>query len=410
MAKPFFKTKAKPAPAPVSVPRAQRVRGQVDVPFMMLTILLVIIGLIMLLSASYPSAYYDLKGTTGGDPFYYFKRQAVYAVLGFAVMYLVSRLNYQGLRGLAVTILVIACLLMLAVKVPGLGVEAGGATRWLKYPVQWQPSELGKMGLILYFAARLSNRDLRKPLSFRRNTALGRFGNFLERIGFFELVPYLFVLLIMVGILAVQSHMSATIQMVVIAAAILFAGGISVGWFAAGGITVGAALVIIITGTDYMTSRITMWLNPWEDALGKGMQAIQSLLAIGSGGVTGLGLGNGRQKFLYLPEAQNDFIFAVVCEELGLIGACLILALFALLIIRGYWLALHARDKFGSLVVVGVTTLFAFQVFANVAVVTNLFPVTGISLPFFSSGGSALIIQLAEMGLILSISRQNPVT
>ncbi|HIY07105.1 MAG TPA: putative lipid II flippase FtsW [Candidatus Evtepia faecigallinarum] len=381
-----------------------------DVPFLMLTILLVVIGLIMLLSASYPTAYYDLKGTTGGDPFYYFKRQAVYAVLGFAVMYLVSRLNYQGLRGLAVTILVVACLLMLAVKVPGLGVEAGGATRWLKYPIQWQPSELGKMGLILYFAARLSNRDLRKPLSFRRNTVLGRFGNWLERIGFFELIPYLMVLLIMVGILAVQSHMSATIQMVVIAAAILFAGGISVGWFVAGGVTVGAALVIIITKTDYMTSRITMWLNPWDDALGKGMQAIQSLLAIGSGGVTGLGLGNGKQKFLYLPEAQNDFIFAVVCEELGLIGACLILALFALLIIRGYWLALHARDKFGSLVVVGVTTLFAFQVFANVAVVTNLFPVTGISLPFFSSGGSALIIQLAEMGLILSISRQNPVT
>lgn len=408
MANPFFKTKAKQPAA--EMPRAQRVRGQVDIPFLMLTILLVIIGLIMLLSASYPSAYYDIKGTTGGDPFYYFKRQAVYAALGFAVMYLVSRLNYQGLRGLAVTILVVACLLMLAVKVPGLGVEAGGATRWLKYPVQWQPSELGKMGLILYFAARLSNRDQRRPLSFRRNTAIGRFGNWLERIGFFELIPYLFVLMIMVGILAIQSHMSATIQMVVIAAAILFAGGIAVGWFIAGGITVGAALAVIIMGTDYMTSRITMWLNPWDDALGKGMQAIQSLLAIGSGGVTGLGLGNSKQKFLYLPEAQNDFIFAVVCEELGLIGACLILALFALLIIRGYWLALHARDRFGSLVIVGVTTLFAFQVFANVAVVTNLFPVTGISLPFFSSGGSALIIQLAEMGLILSISRQNPVT
>lgn len=408
MANPFFKTKAKQPAA--EMPRAQRVRGQVDIPFLMLTILLVIIGLIMLLSASYPSAYYDIKGTTGGDPFYYFKRQAVYAALGFAVMYLVSRLNYQGLRGLAVTILVVACLLMLAVKVPGLGVEAGGATRWLKYPIQWQPSELGKMGLILYFAARLSNRDQRRPLSFRRNTAIGRFGNWLERIGFFELIPYLFVLMIMVGILAIQSHMSATIQMVVIAAAILFAGGIAVGWFIAGGITVGAALAVIIMGTDYMTSRITMWLNPWDDALGKGMQAIQSLLAIGSGGVTGLGLGNSKQKFLYLPEAQNDFIFAVVCEELGLIGACLILALFALLIIRGYWLALHARDRFGSLVIVGVTTLFAFQVFANVAVVTNLFPVTGISLPFFSSGGSALIIQLAEMGLILSISRQNPVT
>ena len=136
MAKPFFKTKAKPASPPVSVSRAQRVRGQVDVPFLMLTVLLVIIGLVMLLSASYPAAYYDLKGTTGGDPFYYFKRQAVYAVLGFAIMYLVSRLNYQGLRGLAVTILVVACLLMLAVMVPGLGVEAGGATRSLKYPIQ----------------------------------------------------------------------------------------------------------------------------------------------------------------------------------------------------------------------------------------------------------------------------------
>ena len=171
---------------------------------------------------------------------------------------------------------------------------------------------------------------------------------------------------------------------------------------------VGAALIAIIKGTDYMTLRIANWKNPWDDAQNKGLQAVQSMLAIGSGGVFGLGLGNGRQKFLYLPEPQNDFIFAVVCEELGLVGACLVLLLFALLIIRGYWLALNARDRFGSLVIVGITTLFAFQVFANVAVVTNLFPVTGISLPFFSYGGSALIIQLAEMGLILSISRQNP--
>ncbi len=409
MPRPFLTSRARANPAG-SLPKKRQVQGQVDTPFMLLTVLLVIIGLIMLLSASYPSAYYDIKGNTGGDPFYYFKRQALFAVLGFGVMYLVSKLNYQGLRGLAVPILVVACLLMLAVKVPGLGVSSNGATRWLKYPVQWQPSELGKMGLIIYFASRLSQRDQRTPLSFRRNTAVGRFGNWLERIGFFELIPYLFVIVVMIGILAVQSHMSATIQMVVIAAAILFAGGIAVGWFVAGGAIVGAALTIIIMGTDYMTSRIAMWRNPWDDALGKGMQAIQSLLAIGSGGVTGLGLGNGRQKFLYLPESQNDFIFAVVCEELGLIGACLILVLFALLIIRGYWLALHARDKFGALIIVGVTTLFAFQIFANVAVVTNLFPVTGISLPFFSYGGTALIIQMAEMGLILGVSRQNPVT
>lgn len=389
-------------------PKTQ-IQGQVDMPFMLLTVLLVVIGLVMLLSASYPTAIYDPQNRTGGDAFYYFKRQAVFALLGFAVMYVVSKLNYRGLQGLALTILLISFVAMLAVKIPGLGYTSGGATRWLKYPIQWQPSELGKFGLILYFSARLAKRDERIPLSFNPRSTLGRFGNWLERIGFFELVPYGLVLVVMIGILAIQPHMSASIQMVVIAAAILFAGGIAVGWFIAGGAAVGGALTVIILATDYMTSRITMWRDPWSDPLDKGLQAIQSMLAIGSGGLFGVGLGNSRQKFLYLPEPQNDFIFAIVCEELGLVGATLILALFALLIVRGYWLALHARDKFGSLVIVGIMTLFAFQVFANVAVVTNLFPVTGISLPFFSAGGSALIIQMAEMGLVLSISRQNPV-
>ena len=222
-------------------------------------------------------------------------------------------------------------------------------------------------------------------------------------------MPYIIVIVIMVALLYIEPHMSATIQMLVIAAAILFAGGIALHWFVIGGAVAGGALAIIIKATDYMASRIALWKDPYLDAQGKGMQAIQSLLAIGSGGVFGLGLGQGRQKFLYLPEATNDCIFSIVCEELGLVGATLILLLFALLIIRGYWLALHARDRFGSLIIVGIITLFAFQVFANVAVVTNLFPVTGISLPFFSSGGSALVIQMAEMGLVLGISRQNPV-
>lgn len=384
--------------------------SKVDAPFLMLTVLLVFLGLIMLLSASYPSAWYDTKNVTGHDPFYYFSRQAVYAVLGFCVMYLVSKLNYKGLAGLAIPIFLLACVAMLAVKVPGIGVSSNGANRWLKYPMQWQPSELGKMALIIYFASRLAKREERSPLEFNKRSAMGRFGNFLERIGFFELIPYGFVIIVMVGLLAIEPHMSATIQMVVIAAAILFAGGIAVGWFIAGGAVVGGLLTVIILFTDYMTSRIQMWRNPWEDPLDKGMQAIQSLLAIGSGGLFGVGLGQGRQKFLYLPEAQNDFIFAIVCEELGLVGACLILLLFALLIIRGYWLALHAKDRFGSLMIVGIITLFAFQVFANVAVVTNLFPVTGISMPFFSSGGTALLIQMAEMGLVLAISRQNPVS
>ncbi|MCI8414753.1 MAG: putative lipid II flippase FtsW [Ruminiclostridium sp.] len=381
-----------------------------DAPFLMLTLLLVFLGLVMLLSASYPSAWYDTKNVTGHDPFFYFSKQAVYALLGFCVMYLVSKLNYKGLAGLAIPIFLLACVAMLAVKVPGIGHSSGGANRWLKYPVQWQPSELGKMALIIYFSARLAKREERSPLEFNKRGTMGRFGNFLERIGFFELIPYGFVIIVMVGLLAIEPHMSATIQMVVIAAAILFAGGIAVGWFAAGGILVGSLLTVMILFTDYMTSRIQMWQDPDRDPLGKGMQAIQSLLAIGSGGLFGVGLGQGRQKFLYLPEAQNDFIFAIVCEELGLVGACLILLLFALLIIRGYWLALHAKDRFGSLMIVGIITLFAFQVFANVAVVTNLFPVTGISMPFFSYGGTALLIQMAEMGLVLAISRQNPIS
>ena len=389
-------------------PKKTSAWGQMDMPFFLLVVVLVVVGLIMLLSASYPTAIYDIKNITGGDAFYYFKRQAVFAAGGIAGMIFVSRPNYQGLRDMTWIVLALAFVCMALVRVPGIGHYANGAYRWLNYPVQWQPSELGKFALILFFAARLSKRDERRPLEFGRRTIFGRFLNLLERAGFFELVPYILIIVIMVGLLAIEPHMSATIQMLVIAASILFAAGIKLGWFVAGGALAGAGLTYIMFATDYMTSRLQMWRDPWSDPLDKGLQAIQSLMAIGSGGLTGLGLGQSRQKFLYLPEPQNDFVFSIVCEELGFIGAVLVLILFALLIIRGYWLALHARDKFGSLIIVGITTLFAFQVFANVAVVTNLFPVTGISLPFFSYGGTALLIQLAEMGLVLAISRQNP--
>ena len=391
-------------------PKKQGGWGQMDMPFFLLVVVLVIVGLIMLLSASYPTAIYDVKHITGGDAFYYFRRQAYFAGGGILVMFFVSRLNYQGLKDMTWLVLVLAFVAMALVRVPGVGHYANGAYRWLNYPVQWQPSELGKFALILFFAARLSRRDERRPLEFSRRNAFGRFLDLLERAGFFELIPYVLVLLIMVGLLAIEPHMSATIQMLVIAFSVLFAAGIKLGWFVAGGAVAGAGLTYIMLATDYMTSRLAMWRDPWSDPMDKGLQAIQSLMAIGSGGLTGLGLGQSRQKFLYLPEPQNDFVFSIVCEELGFIGAVLVLLVFALLIIRGYWLALHARDKFGSLIIVGITTLFAFQVFANVAVVTNLFPVTGISLPFFSYGGTALLIQLAEMGLVLAISRQNPVT
>lgn len=200
--------------------------------------------------------------------------------------------------------------------------------------------------------------------------------------------------------------MSGTILVLAGGASVLFAAGISLGWFAAGGTLVAGAMWFIITQTPYMTARINLWLDPWAQRQGDGFQTVQSLLAIGSGGLLGLGLGKSRQKFLYLPEPENDFIFAIVCEELGYVGAAIVILLFVLLIIRGYWLAVHARDRFGSLLVVGITTLLAVQVFLNISVVTNLLPTTGISLPFFSYGGTALMIQLAEMGMVLSVSRQ----
>ncbi len=200
--------------------------------------------------------------------------------------------------------------------------------------------------------------------------------------------------------------MSGMILILMGAAAVLFAAGISWGWVILGGGGAGLGLWFIMTHTDYMASRIKLWQDPWSDPRDKGFQTIQSLYAVGSGGLLGRGFGKSIQKFLYLPEEHNDYIFSIWCEEMGLIGAAVVILLFALLIIRGYWLALHARDKFGALLIVGITTLTAVQVFLNIAVVTNLMPPTGISLPFFSFGGTALMIQLFEMGIVLSVSRQ----
>jgi cell division protein FtsW len=196
---------------------------------------------------------------------------------------------------------------------------------------------------------------------------------------------------------------------VLVAGIMMFAGGTRLRWFAIVIVVVAVVGVITVTKLDYAADRITAWQHPESDPSNNGYQVLQSLYAIGSGGLMGLGIGQGRQKYLYLPEEHNDYIFSVVCEELGYIGAILILLLFALLIVRGFWLALHARDRFSSLVVTGLTSLLAIQVFLNVGVVTNLLPSTGISLPFFSYGGTALWIQLVEMGIILSASRDIPI-
>ena len=387
----------------------QLARGPMDLPFLMLVLMLVGIGLIMMFSASFASAYYDSSQNVQNNPMFYIRRQAAYAAAGLLVMYVTSKINYQRFRWMSVFVLVGAIALLVLVLTP-IGVEINQVKRWLYLFLvagpTFQPSEIAKVAVVLFFAARLSKRDTERKKKFTNRTLTGRTLNRLERIGFLELVPYGAVLSLVLVLVVMEPHMSGTILIMVGAAAVLFASGINLGWFVGLGSFAVAALTFVVFATDYMTRKINLWLDPWSDPQGAGYQPIQSLYAIGSGGLLGLGLGKSRQKFLYIPEPENDFIFSIVVEELGFIGAAIVLILFALLIMRGYWLALHARDKFGTLTIVGIITLLAAQVFLNIGVVTNLIPNTGISLPFFSYGGTALMIQLAE--IILSISRQIP--
>ena len=363
------------------------------------------IGVIMVFSASYATAYLQ----EDKSPTFYFFRQALFAAAGLTVMYITSKINYQTFRWLSVFALGLAVLLLIAVLIPGIHTSrSDGVKRWIAVPGigTFQPSEIAKVAVIMYFSARLSKRNTEKPRRLSPRSPLSGVVGFLDRIGFLELVPYGLILLLIVGLMMLEPHMSGTILILAGAAAVLFAAGIKLYWFAGGGAALMGLVVLMMSG--YQSTRILVWQDPWAYPRDGGYQIIQSLYAIGSGGLLGLGLGKSRQKFLYLPEPENDFIFAIVCEELGLIGAGIVLILFALLVMRGYWIAIHARDRFGALLVVGITTLTAVQVFLNISVVTNLIPTTGISLPFFSYGGTALMIQLAEMGIILSVSRQIP--
>ena len=385
----------------------QLARGPIDLPFLMLVVLLTAIGVITVFSASYATAVSEGKSAT-----YYFFRQAFFAVLGLIIMFLVSKMNYQSFRWISVFVLGLALLLLMAVLIPGVHTErSDGVRRWIRSigPIpSFQPSEVAKLGVILYFSARMSKRGSEKKKTFNTRTYTGTLLQRLDGLGLMELIPYAVILLVIMLLMKLEPHMSGTILILVPAAAILFAGGVRLLWVAIGGGGVAALLLLFMSGSSYQGSRIDIWRDPWAYPKSGGYQIIQSLYAIGSGGLFGVGFGQGRQKQLFLPEAENDFIFSVWCEEMGLVGACVVLLLFMLLIVRGYWIALHARDRFGSLLVVGIITLMAAQVFLNISVVTNFLPTTGVSLPFFSYGGTALVIQLIEMGIVLGVSRQIP--
>ena len=359
-------------------------RGNIDLPFALLALLLLTIGVIMVLSASFASAYYTMEGNAT----YYFVRQTLFALCGVGVMFLCSRFPMEFYRRMSMPVMVVSLGLLLAVL--AIGVIGGGSRRWIDLGfTTFQPSELVKIGIILYFAARLSRG--RDDLSTFRG-----------------LMPYLAVAGTVAFLLLLEPHLSATMIILALTIIMLFLGGAHMKWFVGGGVTVAALLGLAYLLFGYVRDRIGAWLDPFSDPSDTGYQVVQSLYAIGSGGLLGQGIGNSRQKYLYLPEEHNDYIFSVVCEELGFIGAMLILILFALLIIRGYWIAMHARDRYSCLLGAGITSLIALQVILNVCVVTNLLPSTGISLPLFSYGGTALLLQMAEIGIILSLSRDIP--
>ena len=367
-------------------------KGALDLPFLLLTLLLTGVGLIMLFSASFPSAFYET-----GDATYYVKRQAFFAAVGVAGMLIVGKLNYQRFRGAAKLLLGAALFLLIMVIIPGVGITINNSTRWLGIEgvLTFQPSEIAKLAIIVYFADSISKKK-EKMQDFREGV-----------------LPYAIILVVFGVLMMLEPHLSGTILIFGIGIMMMVVGGMR-RWLVAAGFggvaVVGWGFVKLVESgiISYGAGRINMWKNPWLDPLKEGYQMVQSLISIGSGGLLGVGFGKSRQKFLFLPEEHNDFIFAIVCEELGLIGASIIMLVFMLLIFRGFWIALHARDRFGALMVVGVMTQISLQTFLNIAVVTGLIPATGISLPFFSYGGTALMLQLVEMGIVLSVSRQIP--
>lgn len=351
-----------------------------DFGFLLTVVVLLVLGLLMVFSSSYPYAYYYFN-----DGLYFIKRQLMWALLGSVAMAFTANFDYRNYKKLAVPILVVSFLLLVAVLL--VGVKTKGARRWLGVgAITIQPSEIAKLGLIIYFAASLSQAKAKiKSFSY--------------------LFRYLALMGLFMGLLILEPHFSVCIIIGFTLVIMLLVSGAKVQHFVFLSIPVAIAGVAAVLMEPYRLKRLIAFRDPFQDALGTGWQIIQSLYAIGSGGLFGVGFGNSRQKFLYVSEPQNDFIFAILCEELGFIGAAAVLVIFALLLWRGLKIAINAPDTFSSLLVTGIISLVGVQVVLNIAVVTSSIPNTGIPLPFFSAGGSSLLFLMAAMGIVLNVSK-----
>ena len=361
--------------------------GKLDITFLSLVLILLTIGLVMLFSASYAYSleYYD-------NSYKFIIRQALFAGAGIIAMFITSRINYHFWRKISWLVYVVTALMLIALLILPPMVSGMSVKRWFAIGgFSFQPSEIAKFAIVILFSTLISaNQKLMNNWKF---------------------ILFLFGVLGFTCVLVVlEPHLSATLLIAAIGVVLIYIGGLNRKVVIAGVVLAvcGVAVVIFTQSTGFIgygSDRIKYWLDPWADATGEGFQTIQSLLAIGSGGILGRGIGQSRQKYLWVPEPHNDFIFSIVCEELGLVGAVLIIVLFALLVWRGFTIAMRATDKFGSMLAIGLTFQVGLQAMLNIWVVTNTIPNTGISLPFFSYGGTSRLILLAEMGIVLSVSR-----
>ena len=356
-----------------------------DYGLLIVVLVLLAIGLVTVLSAS---AHYSLR--TEGDSYFYVKKQLLFAVVGIISMLIISRIDYRILNSrISYVLLGIAFVMLCLVFVPGIGVTRNDATRWINLAgFQFQPSEIMKVAMIFFIATTIS----KNPKRIKQFWA-----------GF---VPYLVLIGAIAVLLLLEPHMSATIIIAVIAIAMIFVAGAKFSHLIPIGVVGVLGAIVLAYTSEYRWKRVMIFLDPWQDARGDGYQIIQSLYAIGSGGLFGVGLGKSVQKYLYIPEPHNDFIFAIWAEEMGLFGVILVILLFGIFIWRGITIALKAPDMFGSLLATGVTVMIGIQAIFSIAVVSSSMPVTGLPLPFFSYGGTALVILLSCVGILLSVSRQ----
>ena len=358
--------------------------GRLDITFLAFVLILLTIGLVMLFSASYAFSYEQYQNS-----YKFITRQAGFALGGVILMLGISKVDYHFWRKMTWLIFLVSTALLILLLIMPPMVEGMDVKRWIVIgPLNFQPSEVAKFSIILVFATLISaNYKQMKNLKF--------------------LIVLIGILGVTCALVILEPHLSATVLILLIGIVLMIVGGLQKRYIIGGGLgAVGLVGLAIATGLiSYGSDRFKYWLDPWLDPQGQGFQTIQSLLAIGSGGILGRGIGMSRQKYLWVPEPHNDFIFSIVCEELGLIGAMLIIVLFALLVWRGFTIAMRSPDKFGSLLAIGLTFQVGLQAMLNIWVVTNTMPNTGISLPFFSYGGTSLVILLAEMGIVLSVSR-----